>query len=165
MESKSMQELKNLRGMNASYRKRHEEMKLRYARLEKENKDLKEQLKANQEQKESVEGSITAIDQIIDNFRKTKFVTTWVEIVKGDLYDYLKEIPLIGRIYDNKDFVVYGCGEKSEAEFYKGIFDYDKENNIYGFENESDVEKYWTNDADMFLVIANGDYRILEDRQ
>lgn len=46
MESKFMQELKNLRGMNASYKKRHEEMKLRYARLEKENKDLKEQLKA-----------------------------------------------------------------------------------------------------------------------
>lgn len=88
----------------------------------------------------------------------------WCKVVKGDIYKYLKNIKLIGRINHEKEFIVYGCKEKDETAFYEALLENDKENNIIGFNDIAEVEEYWMNEADMFLIIKNGDYEVIEHK-
>ena len=86
----------------------------------------------------------------------------WVKVVSGGLQQYLKDIPLFGRIDHEKNFLIYGCNVKDESAFYEGLLEYDKVSNVIGFNDIAEVEEYWMNDADMFLTLNNGDYEIME---
>ena len=88
-----------------------------------------------------------------------------VKIIDGELYPYLKDIKLIGRVREeyNNDFIIYGCIRGCEEEFYKGILALDKANGgEMGFNDTEDVEVFWMDEGEeMFITINNGEYEII----
>jgi len=82
------------------------------------------------------------------------------KVISGELYPYLKEIKLVGRVREesDNDFIIYGCIRGYEDEFYKGILDYDKATEIMGFDSVEEVENFWTEARGMFLVLENDEY-------
>lgn len=87
-----------------------------------------------------------------------------VKTIGGELYPYLKNIKLVGRVREeyNNDFIIYGCIRGYEQEFYRGILDYDEVTGIIGFNDVEDVEEFWMDEGDgTLLVINKGDYKIV----
>lgn len=87
-----------------------------------------------------------------------------VKVTGGELYEYLKNIKLVGRIREesDNDFIIYGCVRGYEDEFYEGILKYDRETKIIGFSSVEDVEEFWEEEGEgMFLVLDYGEYEII----
>jgi len=100
------------------------------------------------------------IKEEIEKLIKKRFNT--VNVIGGELFPYLKDILLIGRIQkENKDFIVYGCLTGEEEKIYEGLLKYELKTGTMGFEDVQEVKAYWENDGDMLLIIENGEYEIL----
>lgn len=55
-------------------------------------------------------------------------------VTGGVLFQYLKEIELVGRVdEDDGVYRVFGCEKRDEPRFYKGILEYDKSTEFHGF--------------------------------
>ena len=86
------------------------------------------------------------------------------KVISGELYPYLKEIKLVGRVREesNNDFIIYGCIRGYEMKFYKGILEYDKATEIMGFNSVEEVEEFWLDGGEgMFLTVEKGDYEVI----
>jgi hypothetical protein len=84
----------------------------------------------------------------------------FAKVISGELFEYLKDIDLAGRVDEQGDFVIWGCSQPDEDKFYQGILEYDKTTQIQGFETVEDVRRFWEEDADMQLFIENGNYEL-----
>jgi len=89
------------------------------------------------------------------------FKLSFVEVRSGTLYDFLKNIPIVGKIDDNGDFFIFGCKSQDEKRFYEGILNFDKLTQEYGFKTVGDVEEEWLL-GDMHLYLSEGEYVIIE---
>jgi hypothetical protein len=85
-----------------------------------------------------------------------------VKIIKGNLYNYLKDVDLVGRIQDDGEFIMYGCENEDQEKFYKGLLDYDKFTEEMGWETVEDVKEFWEDEADMILCVEKDCYEVLE---
>ena len=92
-----------------------------------------------------------------------------VKITGGELYPYLKDITLIGRIETEEDwgakdnFYIFGCKDEDQQKFYNGILEFDKLTKTQGFKTTRDVEEFWLDGCDgMVLFVKNGDYVVIE---
>ena len=83
-----------------------------------------------------------------------------VKVTSGELYPYLKDIVLIGRVAeeDEGSFIIYGCIKGDEDKFYEGILKYDTDCNYMAFETVEEVKNYWENIGELLLTINNYDY-------
>lgn len=93
-----------------------------------------------------------------------------VKVTEGDLYPYLKDITLCGRIEDGQgwgtpgNFYIYGCKDEEQKEFYKGILEFDKTVKAIGLKTVEEVEEFWLDGCDgMFLSVPEGDYEVIEE--
>lgn len=94
-----------------------------------------------------------------------------VKVISGELYPYLKDITLYGRIEDGQGgetigkFYIHGCKDEEQKQFYKGILQWLNESiNKFGFETVDEVEQFWIDSCDgMFLTIEEGDYEAIVD--
>ncbi|MGJ0848432.1 hypothetical protein ACR77J_17215 [Tissierella praeacuta] len=92
-----------------------------------------------------------------------------VKVTNGELYPYLKDITLCGRVEDGESwgtigkFYIYGCKDEEQKQFYKGILAFDKGTGVIGLQTVEEVEEFWLDGCDgMFLTIEEGDYEIIE---
>ncbi len=85
-----------------------------------------------------------------------------VNVTSGKLYEHLNDVQLFGRIDEKNDFIIYGCQDKDQTEFYNGILEYDKATNIQGFQSVEEVKEYWEEMGDMFLTLELGQYEIVK---
>jgi hypothetical protein len=86
----------------------------------------------------------------------------FARVISGDLYDYLKDVDIAGRVDESGDFVIWGCKDEDQPKFYRGILEYDKKTEIQGFQTIEQVKEYWEEMADMLLYIAKGDYILVD---
>lgn len=84
-----------------------------------------------------------------------------VRVVGGDLFEYLKDIDIVGRVDEDGDFRVFGCKDEDQDRFYQGILAYDKSDPVQGFETVEDVKEWWEEVADMILCVDKGDFKIV----
>ena len=93
-----------------------------------------------------------------------------VKVTGGELYQYLKDITLCGRIEDGKgwgtkgNFYIYGCKDEEQKQFYKGILEFDKVVKAVGLQTVEEVEEFWMGGCyGMLLSIPEGDYEVIVD--
>lgn len=90
-----------------------------------------------------------------------------LKTIDGELYPYLKDIKLVGRVREeyNNDFIIYGCTRGYEQEFYQGILNFNKATGgEMGFNYAEEVKVFWMDEGEeMFLVINKGDYEVSDD--
>lgn len=86
----------------------------------------------------------------------------FVRVIGGELFDYLKDIDIFGRITEEEDFIVFGCRNEDQGRFYKGILEYDKSTEIVGFETVEEVKDWWEDGSDMLMHIEKGAFDVVE---
>ena len=91
-----------------------------------------------------------------------RYKLSFVKISGGCLYEYLKDISIVGRVDENGEFKVFGCKNEDQDIFYQGILDYDRMAQVNGFESVEEVKEWWENEADMILTVEKGCYEVLE---
>lgn len=87
--------------------------------------------------------------------------TALVRITSGELLPFLHDVIIWGGIHTDR-FVIYGCHSRHEDRFYQGILEYDKSNQIQGFETVEEVKHYWEETGDMTLVLEHDEYEEIE---
>jgi hypothetical protein len=87
---------------------------------------------------------------------------SFIKITSGELFDYLKDIDIVGKINDDGSFIVFGCKNEHQDKFYAGIFEYDKVTEIQGFKKVEEAKHWWEEVADMTLYVDKGNYEVLE---
>ena len=87
----------------------------------------------------------------------------FARIIKGDLFEHLKDIDICGRLDETGEFVIYGCKDEDQGRFYKGILSYDKVTEINGFETIEEVKEWWEEEADMLLYVSKDDFEIVDE--
>jgi hypothetical protein len=84
------------------------------------------------------------------------------KITGGELYEYLKDIDLLGIVTEENEFVIFGCKDKDQDRFYKGLLEYDKVTDIQGFKTVKQVKRWWEEEADMQLYVEAGAFKVIE---
>ena len=84
------------------------------------------------------------------------------KVTGGELYEYLKDIDLFGRVTEENKFIVFGCKEADQERFYKGLLEYDKVTDMQGFKTVKQVKRWWEEEADMQLYVEAGAFEVIE---
>lgn len=86
--------------------------------------------------------------------------TTFARVIGGELFPYLKDIGLCGRI-DNGDFIIWGCRDQDQEVFYQGLLAYDNVTGIQGWASVEEVKHWWEEEMDMILSTEKGTYELV----
>ena len=85
----------------------------------------------------------------------------FARVTSGELFEYLKDIRLLGKVDDDGDFLVFGCRDEDQDKFYKGLLEYDKAQPFQGWETIDDVKGYWEEGGEMILFVEKGYYELV----
>jgi len=83
--------------------------------------------------------------------------TSCIKIIDGELFPYLKDVELYGRIATNGEFFIWGWAQEHEDNFFKGMLEYDKKVQIHGYETCEDVRNDFAI-GDVLICVNSGDY-------
>lgn len=84
-----------------------------------------------------------------------------VKVVSGEYHEHLKGITLGGRIWDDR-FIVHGCVDDQQNEFYEAVLKIDNLERVHGFETVEEVKEYWEWHGDMLFSLDMNDVEVVE---
>lgn len=88
---------------------------------------------------------------------------TFARITSGSQYEYLKDIELVGRVDDDGSFIVFGCKNEDQPQFYQGLLEMDKADPVLGWETLEEAKEWWEEGGDgMLMYVEKGDFEIIE---
>ena len=89
---------------------------------------------------------------------------SYAKVKSGVLFDYLKDVVIVGKVKEDEEYFVFGCHQDQEDKFYKGILEMEKEvgDSGFGLNSVKEVREFWEGGCDgCFLTVDKDCFEVL----